>query len=212
MPFFIKKSSGKKEEFNIKKLHLSLRKSGANSKLIEQIIEEIKKQKLRSTKTIHQFVTQILTKKSPSVAARYNLKRALMELGPTGYPFEQFVAHIFTAQGYETMTNQIINGNCVDHEIDITAKKANKHFMIECKFHNRIGLKTNIKVILYIQSRFEDVRIEWEQKPRDSHEFHRAWVVTNTRFTSKAIKYAECMDIKLLGWKYPKNQGICSTH
>ena len=208
MPFFVRKSSGKKEEFNIKKLRFSLRKSGADSKLIEQIIEKIKKQKLRSTKTIHQFVTQMLTKKSPSIAARYNLKRALMELGPAGYPFEQFVAHIFTAQGYKTMTNQIISGNCVDHEIDITAKKTSKHFMIECKFHNRIGLKTNIKVILYIQARFEDVRTEWEQKPQDNHNFHRAWVVTNTRFTSKAVKYAECMGIKLLGWKFPENQGI----
>jgi len=208
MPFFIRKSSGEKEEFNIKKLHRSLRKSGANSKLIKQITEEIKKQKLRSTKTIHKIVTQMLTKKAPSIAARYNLKRALMELGPAGYPFEQFVAHIFAAQGYATMTNQIINGNCIDHEIDIMATKEKKHFMIECKFHNRIGLKTNIKVILYIQARFEDVRIEWEQVPQDNHEFHRAWVVTNTRFTSKAIKYAECMNIKLLGWKYPENQGI----
>jgi len=208
MPFFIRKSSGKKEEFNIKKLHLSLCKSGADSKIIKQIIEEIKKQKLRSTKAIHKLVTQILTKKAPSVAARYNLKRALMELGPAGYPFEQFVAHIFRAQNYETTTNQIISGNCIDHEIDITATKASRHFMIECKFHNRIGLKTNVKVILYTQARFEDVRTEWEQKPRHNHEFHRAWVVTNTRFTSQAIKYAKCMDIKLLGWKYPENQSI----
>jgi len=121
------------------------------------------------------FIRKSSGKKSPSIAARYNLKRALMELGPAGYPFEQFVAHIFSAQDYETIINQIISGNCIDHEIDITATKASKHFMIECKFHNRTGLKTNIKVILYIQARFEDVRTEWEQRPQDSHKFHRAW-------------------------------------
>ncbi|HEB41440.1 MAG TPA: ATPase [Candidatus Dependentiae bacterium] len=208
MPFFIRKRSGKKEEFNIKKLRLSLDKAGADSQLINQIIEKIKKQKPCSTKAIHKLITQMLTKQSPAIAARYNLKRALMELGPAGYPFEQFVAHVFAAQGYKTMTNQIISGKCVDHEIDITATKANKHFMIECKFHNRFGLKTNVKVILSIQARFEDVRTAWEQNPEHKYEFHRAWVVTNTRFTSEAIKYAECMGIKLLGWKHPENQGI----
>jgi len=208
MSFFIRKSSGKKEEFSIKKLRRSLHKSGADPQLIDQIIEEIKKQEPPSTKVIHNLITQLLTKKSPSIAARYNLKQALMELGPAGYPFEQFVAHIFQAQNYKTMTNQVISGKCVNHEIDITATKAKKHFMIECKFHNRLVLKTNVKIILAIQARFADVRAAWEQNPQHDHEFHRVWVVTNTRFTSEAIKYAQCMQIKLLGWKYPSHQGI----
>ncbi len=208
MPFIIRKRSGKKEEFSPKKLQHSLRKAGADQQLSNQIIEKIKKEKPPSTTAIHKFITQFLEKKSPALAARYNIKRALMELGPAGYPFEQFVAQIFTAQGFKTLTNQIINGKCVTHEVDVIAIKGNKHYMIECKFHNRLGLKTNVKATLAAQARFEDIHAAWEQNPQHDHEIHHAWIVTNTRFTSEAIKYADCMNIKLLGWKYPKNNSI----
>ena len=33
-------------------------------------------------------------------------------------------------------------------------------------------------------------------------------IVTNTKFTSEVIKYAECVKINLLGWKYPLNRGL----
>lgn len=208
MPFFIRKSSGQKEAFNLKKFRLSLRKAGADTKLINSIISQIKKQQPRSTKEIHEITTLMLKKQQPPIAARYNLKRALMELGPAGFPFEQFVAHIFKAMGYKVNNNVVIEGKCVDHEIDIVAQKTDKHFMIECKFHNRSGLKSDVKVTLYMQARFDDIRASWEADPNHGHEFHHGWVVTNTRFTSQALKYGTCMDIKLLGWKYPEGKGI----
>ena len=208
MPFFIKKSSGQKQKFNIKKIRQSLRKAGADSKTIDTVISKVKKQKPNSTKEIHNIVVQILQQEKPHIAARYNIKRALMELGPAGYPFEQFVAHIFKAMGYKTKTNAVVSGKCVDHEVDIIAKKTNKHFMIECKFHNRSGLKSNVKVTLYMQARFDDIRAAWEANPHHGHEFHQGWVVTNTQFTSEALKYGSCMSIKLLGWKYPEGEGI----
>ncbi len=208
MPFFIRKASGKKEEFKIKKFRLSLRKAGADSKMINEVVSEIKKQKPKSTKEIHKLAIQILQEQAPHIAARYNLKQALMELGPTGYPFEQFVAHIFEAMGYKADTNVVVNGKCVDHEVDIIAEKADKHFMIECKFHNRPGLKSDVKVTLYIQARFDDIRTAWENNPRHGHKFHQGWVVTNTRFTSQALTYGTCMNIKLIGWKHPTGEGI----
>ncbi len=36
----------------------------------------------------------------------------------------------------------------------------------------------------------------------------RRLLVTNTKFSSKAIKYANCVGINLLGWRYPKEGGL----
>jgi len=209
MAFYIRKSDGTKQEFSIKKFRYSLKKSGASPDNINKIIEEVFKRKPKSTKEIHTIASEFLEKIKPSLAARYNLKRALMELGPSGYPFEKFVSHIFQAQGYKTKVGKLIPGACVDHEVDIVAHKNNDHFMIECKFHNRLGLKSDIKVALYIQARFDDIKRAWKQDPQHKEEFHQAWMVTNTKFTSVAEQYAQCMDMKILAWGWP-NGGIAA--
>lgn len=207
--FYIRKSSGEKQRFNLDKFRRSLFKAGAKEKEIEYIISQILKEHPKSTKKLHALTTKLLQKKSPAIADRYNLKRALMELGPDGYPFELFVAQIFEQQGYTTATDEIIAGACVDHEVDIMAQKDDQHLMVECKYHNRPGLKSDVKVTLYVQARFEDIRDAWQAKKHSkTAHFHKAWVATNTQFTTEAIKYAECKGMKLLGWGYPAQNNI----
>ena len=99
-------------------------------------------------------------------------------------------------------------GWCVRHELDVVAVKGEEHFMIECKFHKRMGLKTNVKVALYIKARFDDMHKQWENDKNHGHDFHQAWIVTNTRFTSEAIKFANCTNINLLGWSYPNSESL----
>src|SRR5690606_22663540 len=36
----------------------------------------------------------------------------------------------------------------------------------------------------------------------------QGWVVTNTKFTDDAINYARCVDLTLLSWDYPENNGL----
>ncbi len=208
MTFDIRKFSGEKQRFNLDKFRRSLFKAGAKEKEIDYIVSQIKKERPKSTKQIHELATQLLQKRAPAVADRYNLKRALMELGPDGFPFEKFVAKIFEHQGYTTKTNVQIPGACVEHEVDISTQKENQHFMVECKFHNRMGIKSDVKVTLYVQARFEDIRDAWEADPKHLHTFHQAWIATNTQFTSVAIKYAECKGMKLIGWGYPQKDNI----
>ncbi len=38
--------------------------------------------------------------------------------------------------------------------------------------------------------------------------FHQGWVITNTRFTSDAIQYGNCIGLKLIGWDYPDNGSL----
>lgn len=209
MSFYITKSTGKKELFSIKKFKRSLKKSGASDALINQIVQDIEsKPQMRSTKEIYEYALSFLHKKDRPIAARYNLKKALMDLGPAGYPFEIFIAQMFRAQGYEVDDNRVVKGICVDHEVDVSAHKEGKHYMIECKFHNRRGLKSDVKVPLYIKARFDDIQFAWKKDPQHGHKIHEAWIVTNTTFTSEAIKYGNCVRLYMLDWKRPEGKAL----
>lgn len=208
MSYFIRKASGAKEPFNEHKLRRSLRRSGTSSALIEEIVTQVKKIQPSTTQKLHNFVIDQLALLIPPVAARYNLKRALMELGPAGYPFERFVARIFDHWGYTTKIDQFIAGACVEHEVDVLAQKKNHVLIVECKFHNKQGLKSDVKVPLYIQARFEDIHDAWKRNPTHLVEIHEVWIVTNTSFTTQAIAYANCKNIKLLGWTHPTRNSL----
>jgi len=80
--------------------------------------------------------------------------------------------------------------------------------MIECKFHNQSGIKSDVKISLYVQARFEDIKKKWEQAPGHTQKFHQPWLVTNTELTSDAIRYAECVGMKTIGWNYPANDSL----
>ena len=161
-----------------------------------------------STQKIYKEAFRLLRNYSDRSAGRYKLKEAILELGPTGYPFEKFVGELLSRLGYQTQTGIVVEGNCVSHEIDVIAEKDKEHLMIECKFHNRKGHKCNVKVPLYIQSRFKDVETKWSTRPGHENKYHRGWVVTNTRFTDDALQYGKCIGLKLLSWDYPKNEGL----
>jgi len=209
MSFTITKASGEKEKFDMDKFRSSLHKAGADEKIIQEIAEKLEKQTdLRSTKQIYRFAMRELKKIKRPLAAKYNLKQALLQLGPSGFPFENFVAEIFKSKGYTTKTGTIMQGFCVDHEIDLTAHKENKHALAECKFHNRQNLKTNVKVTLYVMARFNDIQKKLNKTKEHKLDMYECWVITNTKFTTEAIKYANCIGIELLGWGYPNKGNI----
>lgn len=136
-------------------------------------------------------------------AARYSIRRALADLGPNGYPFEKFVAEIFKAWGFETTTDITVMGHCVQHEVDVVAWKDDRLEMVEAKFHNEFGLKSDLKVALYVKARFDDLRGQRFAFGGKERILSKGWLVTNTKFTTEAIKYAECAGLHLIGWNYP---------
>ena len=155
----ITKASGEKVPFSEKKLRNSLERSGATESQIDFVVDEVHDLLYEGIPTgkIYRKAYDMLRKRSRSKAARYKLKKAIMELGPSGYPFEQFVGAILEQQGFRSQVGVVVEGKCVSHEIDVLAVKNSKLILVECKFHNRPGVKCDVKVPLYIHSRFRDV-------------------------------------------------------
>lgn len=80
--------------------------------------------------------------------------------------------------------------------------------MIECKFHGHQGRFCDVKTPLYIQSRFVDVEKQWERQKGHGSKLHKGGLYTNTRFTSVAIQYGNCVGLLLTSWDYPRGNGL----
>ncbi len=210
----IVKHSGAVVNFNPEKLTESLIKSGADAYTAEVIMKEITKEIYEgiSTKNIYKKAFSLLKKHTNSHAARYNLRAAIEMLGPEGFYFERYIARLFEAEKYETKTNIVLQGNCVMHEIDILIKKNNVISMVECKFHGGREAASDVKVPLYVFSRFNDLRENNYTLFSNKEKINNCWIVTNTRFTADAIAFAECSGINLLSWDYPEKRSLKSRN
>jgi hypothetical protein len=210
MEFLIRKASGKREPFQEEKFKTSLRRIGADEATIAEILDEVRSQypNIRSTRQLFRMARSHLTRTNPMLATRYNLKQALLQLGPTGFPLESFIAALFAYEGFKVITDQVVAGKCIRHEIDVIAHLKDKTYMIESKFHNRQNLKSDVKVPLYIKARFEDIRQAWQQHVPNSREFTDIWIITNTEFTSDAVQYAQCEHMHLMSWRYPAGNAL----
>ncbi|NNC49143.1 MAG: ATPase [Flaviramulus sp.] len=204
------KYSGEKVKFSVDKLRTSLKSTGADDAIVNPIIDKVCDELYHgiSTKEIYNRAFALLKKNKRHLASKYKLKKAIYELGPTGFPFERFVSSILEYSGYKTEVGKIVQGECVTHEIDVISHKNNKTTIIECKFHSEQGLKCNVKIPLYINSRYKDVRAHWNGNDKNETSLTKGWVVTNTRFTADALKYGNCCGLYLLSWDYPKNDGL----
>lgn len=204
------KASGEKVPFSEDKVAASLSHAGASKKVIQKILQQLKIELYPgiSTKEIYNRAFRLLKNRDRLMASRYKLKNAIYELGPTGFPFEKFIGAIFKHSGYLVEVGDIFQGACVTHEVDVIAEKGEEILLMECKFHSQPGKTCNVKVPLYIHSRFRDIENFNKEKKQDPFKFSEGWVVTNTRFTKDAILYSKCVDLKLLSWDYPKGNGL----
>jgi len=201
------KSSGKRVRFSIEKLKASLRHSGADTATIDKITNTVRDELYQgiSTKEIYNRAFAMLKKKKLEYASKYKLKKAIYELGPTGFPFEKFIGALYQYSGYQIKVGKVLEGKCVSHEVDVIAQKKNHHILAECKFHSEEGRNCDVKIPLYIHSRFQDI-IESDKENKAIPK--EGWVVTNTRFTKDAEQYGLCVGLQLLSWNYPTGNGL----
>lgn len=199
------KHSGTVVDFNKSKLKQSLLHSGASLAIVEEVLQLIENEIYEgiTTKQIYKMAFALLKKASNSHAARYNLRESIRLLGPAGFFFEKFIAKLFAADNYETLSNIILQGKCVTHEIDLIIKKETTISMVECKFHVGREAASDVKVPLYILSRFNDLKELKHHLFTRKDSISSCWIVTNNRFTLDAITFAKCSGLHLLSWDYP---------
>ncbi len=208
--FDIIKSSGERAKFSLHKLRNSLKRSGADDHAVEQILNVVRDELYQgiSTKEIYNRAFALLKKEKSVFASKYKLKKAIYELGPTGFPFEKFIAAFLKYSGFDVNVGLILRGKCVSHEVDVVARKNSQYLVVECKFHSEEGRNCNVKVPLYIHSRYQDVIAHNQSENNVNMIPDQGWVVTNTRFTKDAIRYGECSNLYLLSWDHPINNGL----
>lgn len=220
---YVIKVSGKRAKFYPAKVRRTCIRAGASPALADRIVKEVIKHVYNGmeTRELLRLILRLLKQKDPVVATRYSLKKAMLKLGPAGFIFEEFMVDLLKAYGYQAWCPPLIRGTCVKHEVDIIAKSPYKKFdpinkkesshsrtyMIECKYHNTPGLRSGLKEALYVWARFLDLQDAWH-KGIGRQEFHRPWLISNTKFSNMAIKYAQCKELRLLGWKYPRGNGL----
>lgn len=209
----IVKANGEREVFKPEKLRESLARSGADEEDIDAVARHIQKELHdgMSTQEIYTHAYAVLHDRTRPAAYRYSLRRAVMEMGPSGFPFEHFVGELLKSRGYKVEVGAMLTGACVEHEVDVLAEKDEKHIFVEAKYHNKGGIKSDLQVALYVNERYRDL-LEFHEKraERANREprIHTAWLITNTKLTSQAVKYGECRGMRMIGWNYPKEGNL----
>lgn len=205
---FVIKEDGSREKFRPSKVRRALRRSGMDANEVEEALDMLYPQleEGMATKKIYALVFRIIRELRPEVGHRYNLKRALLLLGPAGYFFEDYVGKLFAALGYEIAVRQVPTGKCITHEVDVIARKGREKLMVECKFRNQPGDRCRIQTALYIYARFLDLRDG--ARIYSKNPFSNACLVTNAKFSGDAIAYSECMGMRLIGWRYPLKESL----
>ena len=207
------KRNGVVVDFDKKILERSLLRSGADRDLAHEIAVDIEKliRDGDSTSMVYKKAFEMLYERARPVAMRYSLKKALFSLGPTGFPFEKFIAELFQRKGYAAQTNVHLRGGCIAHEVDVLAI-GSERIAMEVKFHNDMHIRSDVKSVLYVKARFDDLlgKTTSAFSFRKKGSVDKCVLVTNTKFTKNALAYAKCAGVSLLGWGYPFRDNLQS--
>lgn len=105
--------------------------------------------------------------------------------------------------GYKVLSiRSKAKGRCVEHEIDLAVTKEGIRVMVECKYHNSAGTFTGLKESMYTHARFLDITEGKEDL------FEKEMLVSNTKISQDALKYALCVGQQVLSWRYPPEVGL----
>jgi len=210
--FYVINSRGEQEPFSVQKVERSARRVGASLKLAKEIAKEVERKAYNGIPTFEVFkeVKNLLNQAQPIFSLKFNLKQAMRGLGPDGFGFEKYVAALLRGVGQKVKLNQFISGKCLSqYEIDFVAEQGDILKIGECKYHSQAGVAVDQEVALANYARFLDIsQGKFVLSKKAQNKKISGVLVTNTRFSTRAIKYSECSGMELWGWKYPANNGL----
>lgn len=208
MAILVAKADGSKQLFEKGKIISTCLKMGANMETADAIARKIENKVYDGiqSRKIFTMISRELGRYMPTVRHLTDLRRALSLMKPKP-DFEKFIQLVFIEHGYEVTPNPIIRGKCVEHELDAMARKNGKTLIIEVKHHYNRHILTGLDVTRIARAIFEDIS-EGYTLGLNSVNPERALVVSNTKFSDHANRYAQCRGIENLGWNTPTGRGL----
>jgi hypothetical protein len=102
MSIFVAKADGTTEVFDPAKLLGRLSVLVPAENVAKDIERDIEKEMWNgmTTQEIYTRALNVCANIVTQSAARYSLKRAVLDFGPSGFPFEAYLGELFRAEGY----------------------------------------------------------------------------------------------------------------
>ncbi len=196
------KKDGSKEEYKPDKIKKTCKRAGVSDSACDKIVSEVdsKYHKNMTTKEIYNIVRKSIEEyQDPHVAYKYDMKQGLSRLKPKESEFERYIAKFLDSIGHKAKWKvPKINGAGIDHEVDVLLTQEN--IIVECKHHYSYKRFTGLDVVLEVRARLEDIQEGHDKGVKNSRDIQNFWIVTNTKFSQHAHRYAEYRGIRLLGW------------
>jgi Holliday junction resolvase-like predicted endonuclease len=205
---YVTKADGSKQPFDKQKIINTCLRLQATPEQAQSIADKIEAKAYDGipTKKILQMIFQYMKKYRPAIGYQIDLRQAIAMLRSKP-DFEIFVSKLFEAMGYKVETNLIIQGKCIEHEIDVVARKEEEVILIEAKHHVNHHTYSGLDVFLQLNSNLEDLR-EGYKAGKNKFRFTKAILICNTKVSEHAKRYALCKGLEFIAWKFPLERGL----
>jgi Holliday junction resolvase-like predicted endonuclease len=205
---YVTKADGSKQPFDKQKIINTCLRLQATLEQAQSIADKIEARAYDGipTKKILQMVFLYMKKYRPAIGYQIDLRQAIAMLRSKP-DFEVYTAKLFEALGYKVETNLIIQGKCVEHEIDVVARKDNEIILVEVKHHVNHHTYSGLEVFLQLNSTLEDLR-EGYETGKNNFRFTKAILICNTKVSEHAKRYALCKGLEFIAWKFPPEKGL----
>ncbi len=204
----VTKADGSKQAYSSEKVVQTAMRLGATQKEANQIVAQIETQLYDGipTRKILQMIFQYTRKPKPAVRHLFDLRRgiSLMEPKPE---FEMFIRALLSHSGFEVQPNTILRGLCGAHEVDALASKDGVTYLVEVKHHVNYHALTGLDESRIARAVIEDMTDGYIRGVTDV-KVDQAMIVTNTKYSDRAIMYGGCRGILQVGWASPDGFGV----
>lgn len=204
----VRKADGSLQDFEKEKVIRTCLRMGATREEAEWVAGEVEKKVYENipTREILQLIFKYLGELKPKLKHQRDLREAISLLKPKP-DFELFIGKILEEYGYKIERNLIIPGRCVEHEVDVVAKRDEETLLVEIKHHYNHHTYTGLRVFLEAWAAYEDIR-EGFEKGNHNFNFTKLLVISNTKLSAHGKRFCECKGISYIGWRYPEERGL----
>jgi Holliday junction resolvase-like predicted endonuclease len=204
----VKKADGRMEPYSREKVIRTCLRLRLEQREAEKVADEIESRLYEGmpTRRVLQMMYEHGQREKEHLGHMTDLREAIALMRPKP-DFEQFVAIMMESEGYKVATNKVLNGACVDHEIDVIASSQQEVLYIEVKHHSQFHTFTGLDNFLEINSSFEDL-MQGYLAHRHKYNFTKPMLVVNTKISDHARRYAACRGIGVIAWSVPDRNGL----